>query len=59
MSEQGEKNLLAGHAPATIVGGMRVSKPSHPHSNDINNNNNKSQEKAVDESVDQEQLYVA
>jgi len=29
MPESTEKNLLAGHAPATIVGGMRVSQGKH------------------------------
>ena len=57
MSEQGEKILLAGHAPATIVGGMRVPGHHHPKSQDINNNNNKTSESKTEseESFEQEQ----
>ncbi len=58
MSEQGEKILLAGHAPATIVGGMRVpGHHHHPKSQDINNNNNKTSESKTEseESFEQEQ----
>ncbi len=62
MSDSGEKVLLAGHAPATIVGGMRVPGHHHPHTaQDINNNSNKNankdegkEENAKDESVEEQ-----
>jgi len=52
MPEQKDRNLMAGHAPATIVGGMRISNPKAYHPKEATSNNssaNKEKDTSQDE----------
>jgi len=54
--QKSEKSLMAGHAPATIVGGMRVSTPKvhHPKEAPANGNNANGKDKDVNNSSQDE-----